>query len=145
MFRIIWGGRVGVGNLISKIFNPDQTKNSHANCVLTFLKENRAIILNGRIMPENNNFTFVSPNHGSSVRDYQFCPIYHMQYCTEMKTLWMSEVVNSAGLHPPLNMPDHSILIGTFDISCFNLFRHSTLKQSNFNEHVAPTRAPKKI
>ena len=32
------------GNLIQKRYNPDQIKNSHGNCFLIFLKENRAII-----------------------------------------------------------------------------------------------------
>ena len=60
------------GGFIPKRLNPDQTKNAHGNCFLTFLKENRAIILNGRVTPNLNNFTFVSPYRGCSVPDYQF-------------------------------------------------------------------------
>ena len=49
------------GNLIPIRENPDQTKNSHANSFITFLKDNRSIILNGRITSEFNNYTFVNP------------------------------------------------------------------------------------
>ena len=90
------------GDLIPPRHNPDQTKNSHGNSFLTFLKENRTIILNGRVTPQLNNFNFVSPNHGSSVPDYQFCPVDHLHYCSEMKTLLMTEVVNLTGLMPPV-------------------------------------------
>ena len=60
------------GALISKRYNPDKVKNAHGESFLTFLKENRSLILNGRITPELNNFTFVSPQRGSSVPDYIF-------------------------------------------------------------------------
>ena len=39
------------GDLIPKRKNPDKYKNSHRDSLLTFLKENRSIILNGRITP----------------------------------------------------------------------------------------------
>ena len=49
--------------------NPDQERNNHGKCFLQFLKDNRALICNGRITPEQNDFTFVSPQ-GRSVPDY---------------------------------------------------------------------------
>ena len=100
------------GNIPPRL-NPDNFRNSHGNSFITFLKDNRAVILNGRITPEQNNYTFVSAR-GSSVPDYMFCPIDHLSYCTEMKTLLMTEIVNLTGLEPPAKLPDHSILIGTF-------------------------------
>ena len=115
------------GNLIPKRNNPDKTKNAHGDCFLTFLKENRSLILNGRITPQFNNFTFVSPQRGSSVPDYMFCPTEHLEYCTEVKVLLISEIVNMSGLHPPLNLPDHSIIKSTFKTSSFNLFRQTSL------------------
>ena len=54
--------------------NPDQIKNNHGDSFLTFLKDNRAIILNGRVTPHLNNYTFVS-TRGSSVPDYMYCPV----------------------------------------------------------------------
>ena len=54
--------------------NPDLSKNYHGNHFITFLKDNRAVILNGRTTPQFNNFTFVS-TRGTSVPDYMFCPL----------------------------------------------------------------------
>ena len=45
--------------------NPDQTKNNHGDCFIEFLKSNRALILNGRITPEFNNFTYTTPRGNS--------------------------------------------------------------------------------
>ena len=135
------------GGLIPPRVNPDQTKNAHGECFLTFLKENQSVILNGRITPELNNFTFVSPNRGSSVPDYQFCPSDHLQYCTQMKTLLMSDIVNLTGLHPPINLPDHSVLLGTFGTSIFNLRKNENLHNNQFKSQdnsQIPTRKPKK-
>ena len=46
--------------------------------------------------------------------DYIFCPINHMPFCKQMKTLLLTDIVCSSGLIPPQNLPDHSILQGTF-------------------------------
>ena len=136
------------GDLIPLRSNPDKTKNAHGNCFLTFLKETRAIILNGRVTPNLNNFTFVSPNRGCSVPDYHFCPVDQLQYCKEMKTLLISEIVNEFGLHPPLNLPDHSILVAAYCTSSFDAFRTSNASKNiniNFNEMPSlPTRPHKK-
>ena len=59
--------------------NPDKSKNSHGEAFLTFLKDNRAVILNGRITQHLNNFTFISPR-GSSVPDNIFCPLEHFKW-----------------------------------------------------------------
>ena len=56
------------GNLIPTRENPDKVKNSHAEPFI-FLKDNRSIILYGRITPQFNNFTFVN-SRGCSVPDY---------------------------------------------------------------------------
>ena len=49
------------GGIIPQRLNPDKVKNSHGDSFLTFLKDNRIIILNGRVTPQYNNFTFLSP------------------------------------------------------------------------------------
>ena len=106
------------GNLIPTRENPDKVKNSHAEPFITFLKDNRSIILNGRITPKFNNFTFVNPR-GCSVPDYLFSPIDHLNHCTEMRTVLMSDIVNLLNIQPPKSLPDHSILIGTFITSLY--------------------------
>ena len=41
--------------------NPDNDKNSHGDHFIQFLKDKRALICNGRITPEFDNFTFLIP------------------------------------------------------------------------------------
>ena len=105
------------GNL-PKRTNPDNFRNSHGDSFITFLKDNRSIILNGRVTPHLNNYTFVS-TRGSSVPDYLYCPTEQLEFCTEVRVSLMSEMVNLVGLIPPKNLPDHSMLIGKFKASLF--------------------------
>ena len=106
------------GSLVLPRYNPDQIKKSHANSFIPFLKDTRSIILNGRITPQFNNFTFINPR-GCSVPDYIFCPLDQIELCKEIKVLTISEIVNHSGIRPPGNLPDHSILMGTFSTSFF--------------------------
>ena len=103
---------------VPKRKNPDKIKNSHGGHFITFLKDNRAVILNGRITPELNNYTFVS-TRGSSVPDYMFCPLEQYVYCKEMKTLLIRDIINDLKIPPPQSLPDHSILSGTFVTSSY--------------------------
>ena len=89
------------GNLPPRT-NPDPKKNSHGGHFITFLKDNRSIILNGRVTPENDNYTFVS-TRGCSVPDYMFCPLNELMYCKEMKTLLIRDLLNYLSIPPPFN------------------------------------------
>ena len=128
------------GNVPTRI-NPDKKKNSHGSHFITFLKDNRSVILNGRITPEYNDFTFVS-TRGCSVPDYIFCPLDGLHYCTEMKTFLIRDLINSLMLPPPQSLPDHSILSGTFITSEFS---NKQLVQSSFEPfNSLPTIIPNK-
>ena len=98
--------------------NPDTDKNQHGNHFLQYLKNNRLLILNGRITPEHNNFTFVNPR-GRSVPDYMYCSADHIQYCTSCKVLPVSDIINTYNLQLPHTLPDHSVLIAEFDLFSF--------------------------
>ena len=74
------------GQLVPPRFNPDLAKNNHADSFLTFLKDNRSIIVNGRITPHLNDYTFVC-SRGCSVPDYVFCPIQNIQNCVKLIVL----------------------------------------------------------
>ena len=82
--------------------NPDKIKNSHGEAFLTFLKDNRAVILNGRVTQHLNNFTFISPR-GSSVPDYIFCPFEHYKYCKEVAIVLIRDLINE--LQIPRRLP----------------------------------------
>ena len=95
--------------------NPDQVKNSHGSHFLDFLKNNRALICNGRVTPELNDFTFISPR-GRSVPDYIYCPADHINYCSSCSVLKMSSAIDQFKLPVPSSIPDHSIVISEFDM-----------------------------
>ena len=102
--------------------NPDSAKNAHADSFITFLKDNRSVILNGRVTPQFNNYTFVC-NRGNSVPDYFFCPLVNLINCISMKTLLITDIINRFQLLPPRTVPDHSLLSSVFVTSSFNLFQ----------------------
>ena len=123
--------------------NPDNGKNAHADSFLTFLKDIRAVILNGRITPECNDFTFVS-NRGCSVPDYMFCSIDNLKNCVSMKTHLISSVINKFKLFPPKSIPDHSILSGNFVTSYFTMARGSGVESLTLNPPCQSIKPPKK-
>ena len=131
------------GKIVPKRTNPDKTKNAHADSFLTFLKDNRTIILNGRITPELNNYTFVS-TRGCSVPDYFFCPIDNLYNCTELKTILMSEAINMLGLIPPRTLPDHSILSSTFVTSVYDLGKNFENMNANVTNRKEISDLPQK-
>ena len=132
------------GDLLPERVNPDKTKNSHGDAFLTFLKDSRNIILNGRITPEYNNFTFVT-SRGCSVPDYLFSPIEHLHFCKTMKTLLMTDIVNQSGLVPPQTLPDHSILQGVFSTAFSNEKLKIRPKEVILGAALPPKRNLKKI
>ena len=81
--------------------------------MLDFLKSNRALILNGCVTPELNNFTFVTIR-GSSVPDYFFTRLEDLSQCNEINTLLVKDIINDHNLEPQRQLPDHSFLKATF-------------------------------
>ena len=109
--------------------NPDTDRNSHGDQFIQFLKDKRALICNGRITPEFNNFTFINPR-GRSVPDYIYCPADHIQYCKSVRVLKVSDLINDLKLSVPRSIPDHSVLSSEFDLCTYvNL-------DSNFSSHI---------
>ena len=131
------------GELLPERLNPDKIKNAHEDAFLTFLKDSRNIILNGRVTPHYNDYTFVT-SRGCSVPDYMFSPVEHLHLCTEMKTLLMTDIVNQSGLVPPQTLPDHSILQGTFSIRPKQIFENKSCKV-NLGPNIPRKRNLKKI
>ena len=103
------------GKLVTPRSNPDHVKNSHGGFFLQFLKDNRALICNGRITPELNDFTFLGAR-GRSVPDYIYCPADHVQYCKLVKVYTVSDIINDYSLDIPSSLPDHSMIVSHFDI-----------------------------
>ena len=112
--------------------NPDTDKNSHGDQFIQFLKDKRALICNGRITPEFNNFTFINPR-GRSVPDYIYCPADHIQYCKIVKVLKVSDLINDLKLSVPRSIPDHSVLSSEFDLCNYVNFNSNMPSHRNDN------------
>ena len=104
------------GNDIPPRYNPDKGKNNHGTLFIDFLKANRALILNGRITPDLNDFTFVT-TRGSSVPDYFFTSIDNLSHCKQVKTHLITHIINDHNLMPPAHIPDHSVLTAYFQVT----------------------------
>ena len=129
------------GAIVPPRTNPDKSKNSHGDCFISFLKDNRTVIVNGRVTPEYNNYTFVS-TRGVSVPDYILCPVDNLINCESFKVHLMTDIVNKFGLMPPQSLPDHSFLVSTFSVSAA-MTNYQSLVSNQANNSV-PKRNPKK-
>ena len=58
----------------------NNTKNMHGDSLINFLNETKMCGLNGRVSPDNNNYTFVSPR-GKSIIDYIITDHHSLPYC----------------------------------------------------------------
>jgi hypothetical protein len=91
----------------------DHVSNQHGNALLEFLQESKMCVLNGRVQPENDNFTCVSAR-GSSVVDYVIVPHRSLKYCTQFHVRLANDVIEECHLTNLLGtrckVPDHSFL-----------------------------------
>ena len=111
--------------------NLDLITNGHDHKFIEFLKDNRAIICNGRITPEYNDYTFLSPQ-GNSVPDYLYTNIDHLHYCKTVEVCRVSDLINMFNLLPPPVIPDHSLIIAQFDVSCHNFSQFNSKQPDHF-------------
>ncbi len=86
----------------------DHTSNKHGEEFIDFLLESKMCILNGRICPENDNFTCVKTN-GTSVVDY-ICTFHNnLIDCTFSKVHLVRQFLDSLNVFERVIL-DHSIL-----------------------------------
>ncbi len=86
----------------------DTTTNSHGEVFLDFLLESKICVINGRICPENNNFTRVQTT-GSSVVDY-ICTFHdNLDNCKYFNVHLMRSLLDKIGIFTD-KIPDHSVL-----------------------------------
>ena len=99
-------------------FGIDKNKNSHGDSLLEFLINNKVCIVNGRVMPENNDYTFVS-SRGKSVVDYFIIPHVNLPRCIDFHVHTMTDIIDNFNLKHLISstckMPDHSLLLLTFN------------------------------
>ena len=106
---------------VSKRICTDNVKNSHDSSLIEFLNERKLCVLNGRINPEDDTFTFIS-SRGKSVVDYFILPHDCLQYCLDVKVKTMSSIINEYNLCSNLSVnckaPDHFIFCTTLNLLC---------------------------
>ena len=91
----------------------DKIKSGHGEALLEFVKDTKLAIVNGRINPERDNFTFVSPR-GKSVVDYFITPHDCLKFCDSFQVDLVSDILQKFGLYELFSTtckaPDHSLL-----------------------------------
>lgn len=93
----------------------DTGVNKHGQAFIDFLKDSKCCVLNGRLNPENDNFTSVSIR-GRAVVDYIVTPHDDLKNCLEFGVYTPSELISRLGneavklLDERSKMPDHSVL-----------------------------------
>ncbi len=86
----------------------DSAKNKHGDAFLDFLIESKMCVLNGRVTPEFDNFTCVSPK-GSSVVDYIAVSHDNIYNCNYFKVHLVRDLMTAANVYHN-KVPDHSLL-----------------------------------
>ena len=87
-------------------YHPDLIRNSDADSFISFLKDNRSVILNGRVTPH-----LLAPE-----------AVQYQTTCSAQLiiTLLVSDVAVMNDIQPPRILPDHSLLRGTFKTSFYS-------------------------
>ena len=98
----------------------DEVKNQHGSCFIDFLLESKMCLVNGRISPENNDFTNVSKK-GKSVVDYIVVPHENLSSCVHFSVTSCNDILSDFNLVHLIGnnskVPDHSLLSLTVETS----------------------------
>ena len=105
----------------------DETVNKHGEVFIDFLLESKMCILNGRVCPENNNFTRVHTT-GSSVVDYICTSHDNIQNCEYFAVHLTRQLLNTLNIQVD-KVPDHSVLELHFNVH-YNDFVTSNQRSS---------------
>ncbi len=127
----------------------DKTVHGHGEALIGFMQDAKLCSLNGRLSPENNNFTYISPK-GLSIVDYIIVPhnVFH-KLCNILNVYTMTEIPDMCNLAPLIGnrckLPDHSPLHINFTLTNYHLILitlsnyqanlHENLDDDNSNEY----------
>ena len=123
---------------LSKRHITDHVTNSHGETFIDFLLESKLCILNGRVCPENDDYTCVK-TIGSSVVDY-VCTFHdNINNCVYFKVHLVRKLFDNLGIYEP-KIPDHSILEFDFIPHFINqLHNHDNPTETNNVESESNT------
>ena len=92
----------------------DGTTNRHGSVFREFLLDAKCCIVNGRITPEHDNYTFIELRRGSSIVDYFITSLDGLDSCKAFHVFTARQLVDTfyTGQDvPPNHVPDHSLLL----------------------------------
>ncbi len=125
-------------DLIPPRSNVDKNINSHGKALNDFLLESKCCILNGRITPHLNDFTYL-PGQGNSVVDYIICNQEALESCTECKAITMNDCIGSNNLESMITrqaiVPDHSLVLAKILYSYSEAFHSDIYPSQNPPQH----------
>ncbi len=117
----------------------DKTVHGHGEALIGFMQYAKLCSLNGRLSPENNNFTCISPKDLSIV-DYIIVPhdVFHKYNTLNVYT--MTEAADTCNLAPLIGnrckLPDHSLLHVNFTLDQLSSNHDNTDYQANLHENL---------
>ncbi len=116
----------------------DNTDNNHGKALREFLIDSKCCILNGRITPQYDNFTFVS-SRGTSVVDYMITAHDCIKNVVECKVDLCSDIINELGMERMISdacrAPDHSLLTITVKTSPYAQLESRMLGAKNYSNN----------
>ena len=144
-----FNGRIGdLSDIIDGIDNDvpprkvlDNVKKGHAEALMEFVRDGKLAILNGRVNPENDNFTFIS-SRGKSVVDYMMTPQDCIKFVDSFRIDVVSDLMTKYGafrfLTPTCKSPDHSLL--TTLITCSYDRTNPVRADGTYNDQISRSR-----
>ena len=91
----------------------DATTNNHGKALSEFLLDAKCCLVNGRVTPEYDNFTFIS-TRGRSIVDYFFTPHECLQQIECFQVDTCSDIISQLGIESLISdvckAPGHSLL-----------------------------------
>ena len=105
----------------------DVGKNKHGDLLIDFLKDGQLCIVNRRVNPENDNFTFVDPGRGSSVVDFLIVPYCNLKSITDFHVHLARELMTNCNVDG-CTLTDHSLLE-------FTINPHYSIQQAHMDQY----------
>lgn len=124
----------------------DKTVQGHGEALIGFMNDAKLCALNGRLCPDNDDYTCIS-GKGLSVVDYIMVPHDVFEKCRYFKVHTMSDLAETCSIAQYIGcrcrLPDHSILHVKFDVKeardVQHVFENKSMENSvNNNGHRCP-------
>ncbi len=114
----------------------DDTINNHGKAFCEFLTDSKCCVINGRVTPENDNYTYIS-SRGKSVVDYFFTTHDNVKNISHCFVDTCSDVISHLGLQTSISdvckAPDHSLLSIEIQTSIYEQLQSRMLGAKNYN------------